>query len=92
MSCSTISSLVICTRDSRTRSAPVLILFLIKLLQVGKKKQRKRVKELVDVLHSDILSDFEDELRNYKRSKSKRKHETIQYTTINIKGLHSVYF
>ena len=56
---------------------------------MGKKKQRKRVKELVDVLHSDLLSDFEDELRNYRRNKSyKRKlvHETIQYTTINIKG------
>ena len=87
MSCSTISSLAICTRDSRTRSVWVLIQPFNKTVQVGKKKQRKRVKELVDVLHSDILSDFEDELRNYKRSKSKRKHETIQYTTINIKGL-----
>jgi len=57
--------------------------------KVGKKKQRKRVKDLVDVLHSDLLSDFEDELRNYRRNKDYRRklvHETIQYTTINIKG------
>ena len=62
-------------------------------LQVGKKKQRKRVKDLVDVLHSDLLSDFEDELRNYRRNKDYRRklvHETIQYTTINIKGTFNI--
>ena len=54
--------------------------------KIGKRKQRKRVKDLVDVLHSDLLSDFEEELKNHRRSRSKRKEQTIQYTTINIKG------
>ena len=62
-------------------------LTLLKLKKIGKRKQRKRVKELVDVLHSDLLSDFEEELKNHRRSqRSKRRDQTIQYTTINIKG------